>query len=102
VSSGGYGAIRVQQGVPVKWTLKAPEGSLNGCNQSIVIPEYDLKIDLKTGENLIEFTPDRSGTFAFSCWMGMVRSSITVVGKDGTVAATQDDGSDELPAGYCG
>ena len=102
VSSGGYGAIRVQQGVPVKWTLKAPEGSLNGCNQSIVIPEYDLKIDLKTGENLITFTPDRSGTFVFSCWMGMVRSSITVVGKDGTVAATQDDGSDELPAGCCG
>lgn len=102
VSSGGYGAIRVQQGVPVKWTLKAPEGSLNGCNQSIVIPEYDLKIDLKTGDNRIAFTPKRSGTFAFSCWMGMVRSSITVVGKDGTVAAAQDDGSDELPDGCCG
>ncbi len=101
VSSGGYEPITVQQGIPVKWTLNAPSGSLNGCNNAIVIPEYDLQIDLKTGDNLIEFTPDRSGTFVFSCWMGMVRSSITVVGEDGAVAPTQDDGSDELPS-CCG
>lgn len=101
VSSGGYQPIRVQQGIPVKWTLNAPEGSLNSCNQSIVIPEFNLRTDLKTGDNLIEFTPDRSGTFAFSCWMGMVRSSITVVGKDGSVAPTQNDGSDQLPS-CCG
>ncbi len=101
VSGGGYEPITVQQGIPVKWTLNAPEGSLNGCNNAIVIPEYDLQMDLKTGDNVIEFTPDRSGTFTFSCWMGMVRSTITVVGEDGTVAPTEDDGSDELPS-CCG
>lgn len=101
VSGAGYEPITVKQGIPVKWTLNAPEGSLNGCNNAIVIPEYDLQMDLKTGDNLIEFTPDRSGTFTFSCWMGMVRSTITVVGEDGTVAPTEDDGSDELPS-CCG
>jgi sulfite exporter TauE/SafE/copper chaperone CopZ len=101
VNGGGFEPISVQQGIPVKWTLNAPSGSLNGCNNAIAIPEYDLQIDLKTGDNLIEFTPDRSGTFAFSCWMGMVRSTITVVGEDGTVAPTEDDGSDELPS-CCG
>jgi hypothetical protein len=101
VSSGGFGPISVQQGVPVRWTLNAPSGSLNGCNNAIVIPEYDLKVDLKTGDNLIEFIPDRSGTFAFSCWMGMIRSTITVVGEDGSVAPTENDGSDELPS-CCG
>jgi|GEM_PF-18635 len=101
VSSGGFEPISVQQGVPVKWTLNAPSGSLNGCNNAIVIPEYDVEVDLKTGDNLIEFTPSRSGTFAFSCWMGMIRSTITVVGEDGSVAPTENDGSDELPS-CCG
>jgi sulfite exporter TauE/SafE/copper chaperone CopZ len=101
VSSGGFEPISVQQGVPVKWTINAPSGSLNGCNNAIVIPEYDVEIDLKTGDNLIEFTPERSGTFAFSCWMGMIRSTITVVGEDGSVAPTENDGSDELPS-CCG
>jgi len=101
VNSGGYQPITIQQGIPVKWTLTAAEGSLNGCNNSIVIPEYDLKVDLKTGDTLIEFTPTRSGTFAFSCWMGMVRSTITVLDENGAVAPTQDDGSDQLPS-CCG
>jgi len=101
VNSGGYQPITVQQGIPVKWTITAAEGSLNGCNNSIVIPEYDLKIDLKTGDTLIEFTPTRSGTFAFSCWMGMVRSTITVLDENGAVAPNQDDGSDQLPS-CCG
>ncbi|HWQ50170.1 MAG TPA: sulfite exporter TauE/SafE family protein [Terriglobales bacterium] len=101
VSSRGYEPIEVQKGIPVKWTLQASAGSLNGCNNAIVIPEYDLQVDLKAGDNLIEFTPDRSGTFVFSCWMGMVRSSIVVTSEDGTVDAAGDDGSDSLPS-CCG
>lgn len=30
------------------------------------------------GDNIIEFTPAEIGTFPYSCWMGMIRSSITV------------------------
>lgn len=101
VGGGRYEPITVQQGIPVKWTLNAPSGSLNGCNNSIVIPEYNLQIKLKTGENVIKFTPDKSGTFTFGCWMGMIRSSITVVGEDGKVAVNADDGSNQLPAGCC-
>lgn len=86
----------------MKWTITAPDGSLNGCNNSIVIPAYNLQVKLKTGENVIEFTPAESGTFAFSCWMGMIRSNITVTAEDGTVVANQDDGSNQLPADCCG
>lgn len=102
LSGGRYESITVQQGIPVKWTINVPSGALNGCNNSIIIPEYDLQIELKTGENVIEFTPDKAGTFAFSCWMGMIRSSISVVDTDGIVPPTQNDGSDQLPAGCCG
>lgn len=102
INSGRYEPITVQQGIPVKWTLNVPSGSLNSCNNSITIPKYNLQIKLKTGENVIEFTPDESGTFPFSCWMGMIRSSITVIGEDGKAADNPDDGSNELPAGCCG
>lgn len=101
VTSGGFEPILVQQGIPVKWTLNASSSSLNGCNSRLIIPEYKLEIELKPGENLIEFTPDRSGTFVFSCWMGMIRSSISVVGQDGTIAPTQEDGSSSLPVADC-
>ena len=30
------------------------------------------------GENVIEFTPSKSGTFQYTCWMGMIRGNITV------------------------
>ncbi len=79
LSSGGYPAITVQAGTPVKWVIDAPQGSINGCNNRLFIQEYGVEYQFKTGENLIEFTPDQTGTFQYSCWMGMIRSSITVV-----------------------
>lgn len=27
---------------------------------------------------MIEFTPSKSGTFQYTCWMGMIRGNITV------------------------
>jgi sulfite exporter TauE/SafE/copper chaperone CopZ len=76
---GRYPAITVQAGMPVKWTIEAPPGSLNGCNNIMQIPAYELQYQFKTGENVIEFTPDKTGKIPYSCWMGMIRSSITVV-----------------------
>lgn len=55
----------------------------------------------REGENVIEFAPSETGKFQYSCWMDMVRSSITVANADGTVDATQDDGSSQLPS-CCG
>lgn len=79
LSSGRYPAIKVQAGIPVKWTIDAPQGSINGCNNRMIIPEYNIEYKFKTGENIIEFTPTKTGTFSYSCWMGMIRSDISVV-----------------------
>jgi sulfite exporter TauE/SafE len=76
---GRYTPITVRVGVPVEWTVDAPEGSLNGCNNRMYIPEYGIEVPFQPGANLIEFTPTRTGTFPYSCWMGMIRSTITVV-----------------------
>lgn len=93
LSSGRYPAITVQAGTPVKWTIDAPKGSINGCNNRIFIPEYNIEYQFKSGENIIEFTPEKSGRFLYSCWMGMIRGSITVVEAGAQVAA--NDGTDQ-------
>lgn len=79
LTSGRYEPITVQKGIPVKWIIQAQAGDINGCNNKIVIPKYNVEKKLETGDNIIEFTPTQSGTFAYSCWMGMIRSQITVV-----------------------
>jgi hypothetical protein len=79
LASGRYEAITVKAGIPVRWIVDAPAGSINGCNNTLFIPEYELEYQFHTGENVIEFVPERTGTFMYSCWMGMIRSSITVI-----------------------
>lgn len=74
-----YEPITIQKGIPVEWTIVANESNLNGCNNVIIIPEYNIQKELVVGNNIIEFTPTESGEFGYSCWMGMIRSSITVV-----------------------
>jgi sulfite exporter TauE/SafE/copper chaperone CopZ len=89
LSGGRYPAITVQQGIPVKWTINAPQGSINGCNNRMIIREYKIEHRFKAGENVIEFTPDKTGRFSYSCWMGMIRSSITVVAEGENIADIQ-------------
>jgi len=74
-----YPEITVRQGVPVKWIITAPPGSINGCNNRFLVREYGIEYTFKQGENIIEFTPQKTGTFSYSCWMGMIRSNIIVV-----------------------
>lgn len=79
LASNAYGPIVVQKGIPVRFTIQADAKNINGCNGTVVVPAYNLQIALKPGDNVLEFTPDESGTIPYSCWMGMVSSSIQVV-----------------------
>lgn len=80
LDSGRYSPITVQKGIPVRWIITAESKDINGCNNRLNIPEYNIEnMPLKAGENVIEFTPDREGKFVYSCWMGMISSNIKVV-----------------------
>jgi sulfite exporter TauE/SafE len=79
LSRRGYPIVTVQKGIPVRWIIEAPEGSITGCNNRLFIDEYGIEYSFKIGENIIEFLPDKAGIFQYSCWMGMIRSTITVV-----------------------
>ena len=90
LASGRYEPIIVQKGIPVRWVIQAEDGDINGCNNSVVVPKLGLKKDLSTGDNVIEFTAEESGVIPYSCWMGMIRSKITVVDDITTISAKGD------------
>lgn len=78
LAAGRYPNISVQKDIPVVWIIDAPDGSVNGCNYKVLIPEYNVEYVFQKGENVIEFTPTKSGSFSFSCWMGMIYGKIKV------------------------
>lgn len=73
-----YPDITVQAGVPVRWVIHAEENRITGCNNEMVIPSLELRVPLQPGDNVVEFTADEPGVIPYTCWMGMLRGSITV------------------------
>ena len=103
VSPNGYEPIVVQRGIPVKWIIKADSQSLNGCNNGILAPQFNITKKLAPGDNIVEFTPDTSGKFGYSCWMGMIRSTITVVDDVTKVDPNSIKTNDQsVPQNYAG
>jgi len=74
-----YPNITVSAGTPVRWIIYASEDSINGCNSKMLIQEYDIEYTFQSGDNEIEFMPTETGTFNYSCWLGILRGTITVV-----------------------
>lgn len=70
----------LKKGIPVKWIIEVKE--LTDCNRKITVPKLGLSIDLKEGEQVVEFTPKEDGIIAWSCWMGMIRGSFIVQTDD--------------------
>jgi uncharacterized protein len=79
LTANGYPDLVVQAGVPVRWNLHAAAGTINSCNNALVIPAYGIEVELREGDNIIEFTPDKTGTIPYSCWMGMINADVLVV-----------------------
>lgn len=75
----GYepGNITIKAGIPVRWAVDG-EGA-QGCTSQLVIPDLNIMKSLSRGQNIIEFTAPSPGQLAFSCSMGMVRGSFTVL-----------------------
>jgi sulfite exporter TauE/SafE/copper chaperone CopZ len=94
-----YPAITVQQGIPVRWIINAPQGSINGCNNRFIIREYGIQHTFKYGENVIEFFPEKAGRFRYSCWMSMIHSTITVLAPGESIAGLNEADVTPKPAG---
>ncbi len=78
-SDSGYSpkSFTVVKGRPVKWIINST--SQYSCSSYIVMSAYKISQPLKSGENIIEFTPTKTGTVSFTCSMGMYRGSFNVI-----------------------
>lgn len=79
VVQGGYtpDTVRVKSGSPVQLVFDRKENIV--CSSELVIPEFGIKRRLTAfGKTTIEFTPDKPGTYPFSCGMNMLHGTIIV------------------------
>ena len=94
----------LKRGVPVRWIIDGKE--INGCNNAIQVPAYDLDFDIGSGEQVIEFTPDEEGVIRWSCWMGMIPGTFIVKDDvdldDGEAVQKEIAAVPEAPRGSCG
>lgn len=79
VASGAFQPknLTVKKNVPVRWEVDGQD--VSGCASSIVVPAYGISVRLAQGPNVIRFTPKEAGVIPFSCGMGMIRGTITVI-----------------------
>ncbi len=73
--------LTVEKGRPVRWIIDSK--SSFSCASSIVMPKFGISRTLKSGKNIIEFTPREVGEIPFSCSMGMYRGKFVVVDSVG-------------------
>ena len=87
--------LYIQKNMPVKWIIDGK--ALNSCNSEIIIPDLNIQKTLKSGENVIEFTP-KDKDINFSCGMGMIRGVFKVVDNVATVDTSKPDSSIPAPS----
>jgi cupredoxin-like protein len=77
--AGGYepSQIQLKKGVPVR--LRFNRKDTTACSEELVIPDFGVrKTLLALSETVVEFTPDKTGTFPFTCGMGMLKGQLVV------------------------
>ncbi|PIN91303.1 hypothetical protein COU57_01185 [Candidatus Pacearchaeota archaeon CG10_big_fil_rev_8_21_14_0_10_32_14] len=86
--------------------LEADVSRMPGCSKGIVISEFKVQKVFTAGDNTVEFTPDKAGTFNIACSMNMYKGTFTVLEDDGTksnyVQNSPTSGSSCGMGGGCG
>jgi plastocyanin domain-containing protein len=75
--------IRVKQGTKVR--IVADPTTLTGCMTTVNIDGYGISKYIGAGDNVIEFTADKAGTFPIHCNMGMGNGRLIVEDSSGSV-----------------
>lgn len=76
---GGYepAEVRVKRGAPVRLVFDRKETS--GCSEEVVLPDFGIRKFLPAFQRTpVELTPDRPGSFEFTCGMSMLRGRLIV------------------------
>ncbi|MDO9099726.1 MAG: sulfite exporter TauE/SafE family protein, partial [Caldisericota bacterium] len=59
--------VHVKKGLPVSFVIYGDE--VTGCTNRIIIPSLNISKDIGPGENIVTFTPTKTGRIPYSCWM---------------------------------
>jgi plastocyanin domain-containing protein len=76
---GGYSpaVVKVHRGSPVRLVFDRKETS--SCSEEIVFPDFGIRKFLPAHQRTaVEFTPDKSGSYDFTCGMSMLRGKLIV------------------------
>ncbi|HEY0003583.1 MAG TPA: cupredoxin domain-containing protein [Pyrinomonadaceae bacterium] len=76
---GGYSpdVIVVREGLPVRFNFYRDE--TNSCSEQVVFGDFHIARSLPAFKTTsIEFTPDKTGEFVFTCGMNMLRGKLIV------------------------
>ena len=72
----------MRRGVPVRLNIHAERDRITGCNNAVTLPDFGVEKSLRPGDNIIEFTPEQTGEYTYTCWMDMIRNHIRVIDDD--------------------
>jgi plastocyanin domain-containing protein len=81
---GGYSpaVVRVRAGRKVRLEFRREETS--GCTEEVVVPAFGIRTFLPPHKTTpVEFTPEKPGSYEFTCGMGMVRGKLIVQEQQG-------------------
>ena len=67
----------LKKGVPVKMTVDT--NTVVGCARDVTIREFGVRKYVTPGDNVIQFTPTKTGTITIACSMNMYFGSFQVV-----------------------
>ena len=76
---GGYSpaTVKVKRGAPVRLLFDRQETS--GCSEEVVLGDFGIRKFLPAFQKTaVEFTPERPGTYEFTCGMSMLRGRVVV------------------------
>lgn len=76
---GGYSpdVIAVKRGIPVRLNFYRDETS--SCSEQVILSDFGIARDLPAFKTTaVEFTPDKSGEFQFTCGMNMLHGKLVV------------------------
>jgi hypothetical protein len=77
--AGGYepSEVKLKKGVPAR--LRFIRKDTGGCTEQLLIPDFGVKQVLPgLTETVVEFTPDKAGSFPFTCGMKMLKGTLVV------------------------
>jgi hypothetical protein len=75
----GYlpGTVTLKKGTPAR--LRFVRKDSGGCGGEVLIPDFGVRQSLPgLKETVVELTPDKEGTFAFTCGMQMMKGTLVV------------------------